>query len=91
MLLKVTELPDDSIHSIQLLQYEVQELKKQIIRDEGTYEERISALEESARELRRKLAYGRGVFWGLFIAISTLGIFLVDQVRDVLDHVKNGS
>lgn len=71
------------------LQAKVEYLSKKIRELEAEEEDRLSTVEANLVEWERRYSYGKGVIGGIIIVCGVFGIFVVDTVKEVVDHVFN--
>jgi len=73
---------------IVLLQQEIQNLKQRISDDKNDIRERLKSLEAEALEFNRKFTFGKGIFYGVVAVLGTLGVVVVDRLKDLVALVK---
>jgi len=75
-------------NQVVLMQQEIQNLKQRLIEDERGIKERLKALETASAEFNRKFTFGKGIFYGSIAVLGTLGVVMVDRIKDLMALVK---
>jgi len=73
---------------IVFLQQEIQNLKQRISDDKNDIRERLKSLEAEALEFNRKFTFGKGIFYGVVAVLGTLGVVVVDRLKDLMALLK---
>ena len=75
-------------NQVVLLQQEIQNLKQRLLEDEHGIKERLKTLEADTAEFNRKFTFGKGIFYGVIAVLGTLGVVMVDRIKDLMALVK---
>ena len=78
---------DNSNTEIRLLRQELFSIRLKIDKDEESENIRLAELEREVREFKRKLAYGKGVFYGVTFMLGGLVWLLVDWMKEAIQHI----
>ena len=69
------------------LQAKVEYLSKKLREVEEEENDRLSSLETRLVEWDRRYSYGKGIVGGVIIICGIFGIFVVDTVKEIINHV----
>ena len=75
-------------NQVVLMQQEIKNLKQRLIEDERGIKGRLKALETETAEFNRKFTFGKGIFDGVVAVLGTLGVVMVDSIKDLVALFK---
>lgn len=69
------------------LRQEIARLQSELRELSEAEEDRLATLEGRLVEWDRRYSYGKGIVGGIFIVCGILGVFVVDFIEQVFDHI----
>lgn len=73
---------------LKLMRHEINALLSRFEREDKEDDKRLEALELAVGEFRRRLAYGKGILFGITFMLGALGFVFIEWIKEMYEHLQ---